>query len=171
MSFLGNGLVRPSVVGAQSGAMPALTRRRSDSPHHVIWHIYYGDVRVGSIGERAGVPVDVDQWQWSCGFYPGSEPGEHRDGTAPDFFTARRNFETAWREFSAKKTEADYQQWRDQRDFTARKYASWESGEKPAPPSSMMRCVCGVTFDSHRPAESYDHRAHIYAAQAKGLHW
>ena len=29
------------------------------------------DVRVGTIGQRAGVPVDVDQWQWSCGFYPG----------------------------------------------------------------------------------------------------
>jgi hypothetical protein len=26
-------------------------------------------------------------------------------------------------------------------------------------------------FDSHKPAESYDHRGHIYAAQAKGLHW
>jgi hypothetical protein len=32
------------------------------------WHVYYGDVRVGSIGERAGVPVDVDKWQWRCGF-------------------------------------------------------------------------------------------------------
>jgi hypothetical protein len=34
-------------------------------------------------------------------------------------------------------------------------------------PSSMMRCVCGVTFDSHKPAESHDHRLHIYAARAK----
>jgi hypothetical protein len=34
-------------------------------------------------------------------------------------------------------------------------------------PSSLMRCVCGVIFDSHKPAESYDHRLHIYAAQAK----
>jgi catechol 2,3-dioxygenase-like lactoylglutathione lyase family enzyme len=31
--------------------------------------------------------------------------------------------------------------------------------------SSMMRCVCGVSFDSHKPDESYDHRRHIYAAQ------
>jgi hypothetical protein len=38
-------------------------------------------------------------------------------------------------------------------------------------PSSVMRCVCGVTFDSHKPAESYDHRAHIYAAQAEGRTW
>jgi hypothetical protein len=35
----------------------------------------------------------------------------------------------------------------------------------------MMRCVCGVTFDSHKPAESYVHRAHVYAAQAEGRRW
>lgn len=35
----------------------------------------------------------------------------------------------------------------------------------------MMLCVCGVTFNSHKPAESYDHRAHIYAAQAEGQAW
>jgi hypothetical protein len=57
--------------------------------------------------------------------------------------------------------------WRDDRDRTARKYASWARGEKPP----LMPCVCGVTFDSHRPAESYDHRAHIYAAQAEGRAW
>jgi hypothetical protein len=139
--------------------MPALSRRR------------YGDVHVGTIGERAGVPVDVDQWEWTCGFYPGRERGEHLHGTASDFFTARREFEIAWRELSATKTEADYQAWRDRRDRTAEKYAMWARGEKPPPPSSMMRCVCGVRFDSRRPAESYDHRLHIYAAQAKGLHW
>lgn len=36
-------------------------------------------------------------------------------------------------EFSATKTEAHYQAWRDQRDFTARKYALWARGEKPPP--------------------------------------
>jgi hypothetical protein len=35
--------------------MPSLTRRRSDNPHQVTWHVYYGDVHVGTIGERAGV--------------------------------------------------------------------------------------------------------------------
>jgi hypothetical protein len=148
--------------------MPRLTRRRSDNPHQETWHVYYGDVRVGTIGERAGVPVDADQWEWRCGFHPGCEPGEYRHGTAPDFFTARRNFEIAWCEFSAKKTEVHYQAWRDQRDFTTRKYTSWERGEKPPLQSSLMRCVCGVTFDSHKPAASYDHRRHIYAAQAEG---
>src|ERR1700755_821687 len=99
--------------------MPALTRRRSDNPHLEVWHVYFGGVRIGQIDERAGVPVDVDQWSWSCGFYPGCEPGEQRDGTAPDFFTARRAFEAAWREPSAKKTEADYQEWLDHRAMIA----------------------------------------------------
>jgi hypothetical protein len=30
-------------------------------------------------------------------------------------------------------------------------------------PLSLMRCVCGVTFDSHKPDQSYDRRRHIYA--------
>ncbi len=62
--------------------MPALTRRRSDNAHQETWHVYFGDVHVGTIGERAGVPGDLHQWQWRCGFYPGCEPGEHLDGTA-----------------------------------------------------------------------------------------
>ena len=31
-------------------------------------------------------------------------------------------------------------------------------------PNSMMRCVCGVVFDSHDPEGSLPHRRHIYAA-------
>ena len=62
--------------------MPALTRRRSDNQHQETWHVYFGDVQVGTIGERAGVPVDVDQWSWSCGFYPGLHPGQYRYGIA-----------------------------------------------------------------------------------------
>jgi hypothetical protein len=51
------------------GAMPALTRRRSKDAHAESWQVFYGDVQVGTIGIPAGVP-DVDQWGWSCGFYP-----------------------------------------------------------------------------------------------------
>jgi hypothetical protein len=43
--------------------MSALTRRREKDRHQESWHIYFGDVRAGWIGERAGVPHDeVDQW-------------------------------------------------------------------------------------------------------------
>jgi hypothetical protein len=34
-------------------------------------------------------------------------------------------------------------------------------------PNSMMRCVCGVVFDSHDPEGSLPHRRHIYAAQGE----
>ncbi|MEY9744933.1 hypothetical protein ABIF65_004307 [Bradyrhizobium japonicum] len=51
----------------------ALTRRRSDNPHEETWHIYSGDVRIGTIGVRAGVPVHADQWAWSMGFR--ADPG------------------------------------------------------------------------------------------------
>src|SRR3981081_3585682 len=42
--------------------MPALTRRRSRSAPAESWQIFYGDVQIGTIGIRAGVPVGVDQW-------------------------------------------------------------------------------------------------------------
>jgi hypothetical protein len=77
--------------------MPSLTRRRSDNPHRTTWHVYYGDVHIGTIAERAGVPVDVDQWKWSCGFYPGLHPGQHRYGTAASFEEARFGFEAGWK--------------------------------------------------------------------------
>jgi hypothetical protein len=148
--------------------MPALTRRRYPEAREECWRIYSGDVHVGTIAIRAGIPHDKDPWGWSCGFYPGSEPGEYRSGTAPDFDQARAGFEGVWRIFSAKRTEADFQAWRDQRDRTAAKYAAWERGEKlPSQiPSSLMRCPCGVRFDSHDLAGSYVHRGHITAAQA-----
>jgi hypothetical protein len=67
--------------------MAALTRRRSNNAHAESWQIFYGDVQVGTIGIRAGVPTDVDQWGWSCGFHP-LKPV---DGTAAEFESARRN--------------------------------------------------------------------------------
>jgi len=43
--------------------MPALTQD--------CWHVYYGDVHVGTIARRVGCPQHVDQLEWRCGFYPG----------------------------------------------------------------------------------------------------
>jgi hypothetical protein len=88
-----------SAKSAQSLAMPALTRRRS-LERSDCWHIYYGDVRVGTIAARAGVPVDVDQWGWQCGLYPPSHHGRHTEGTAETFEQARAEFEAAWKEYS-----------------------------------------------------------------------
>jgi hypothetical protein len=144
--------------------MPALTRRRyPERPD--CWHVYYGDVQIGTIARRAGCPVDVDQWEWGCGFYPGMEPGQHQDGTAVDFDQVRADFEAAWRLILPTLTEANFREWPDQRDWTASKYAMWERGERmpSQKPSSMMRCACGEMFDSHRLEHTLIHVPHIVA--------
>jgi hypothetical protein len=148
--------------------MPSLTRRRADNPHRETWHVYYGDVRVGSIGERAGVPVGVDQWQWSCGFYPGLHPGQHRYGIGATFDEARAGFEADWKRLLPQIPEGAFDEYLRDREARAEMNAIRARGEKlPSEVfSSMMHCVCGVQFDSWKPDESYDHRVHIYAAQA-----
>jgi hypothetical protein len=145
--------------------VPTLTRRRfPERPD--CWHVYYGDVRVGTIARRVGNPFDTDPWEWACGFYPGSHPREHQDGTAVTFEEARADFDAAWRVFLVKRTEADFQAWREQRDWTARKYALWKTGERlPSQrPNSLMRCACGEVFDSHRLQETLIHVPHLSAA-------
>ena len=153
--------------------MTSLTRRRSDNPHLVTWHVYCGEVHVGTIGERAGVPFDVDQWQWSCGFYPGLHPGQHRYGIAATFEEARAGFEADWRALLPEIPEGAFDEYRRVRNYKAEIRAIHARGEKlPSEVfSSMMRCVCGVQFDSWKPDESYDHRGHIYAAEQQGIHW
>jgi hypothetical protein len=59
----------------------------------------------------------------------GIQAGRTTHGIATTFDQARSDFEAAWLVFSAKRTEADYQAWRHQRDWTARKYAMWDRGE------------------------------------------
>jgi hypothetical protein len=112
--------------------MPTLTRRRyPERPD--CWH------------RRVGNPFDTNPWEWNCGFYPGSRPGKHQTGTAMTFDDARADFEQAWAVFLSKRTEADFQAWRDDRDWHARKYATWARGEKmpSQKPSSLMSCPCG----------------------------
>jgi hypothetical protein len=148
--------------------MPELTRRRyPERPD--CWHVYYGDVHVGTIALRTGIPHDEDPWGWSCGFYPGSNPGECTNGASPTFDQARADFEAAWRVFLTKRTEVDFQAWRDARDWTARKYAMWERGERlpSQKPSSLMTCPCGEVFDSHRLEETQVHVPHIAAQQTR----
>jgi hypothetical protein len=72
--------------------MPALSRRPLDTPDEC-WHVYYGDVRVGTIAIRTGMPPGEDPLSWACGFYPGCHPRECTDGTAETFNQARKDFE------------------------------------------------------------------------------
>jgi len=110
--------------------MPSLTRRRDPDAHQESWRIQLGGVVVGSIAQCVGYPGAAPKWQWRCGFYPGSRPGECTSGTADDFDEACAGFETAWQVFFAGRTEADFREWRDQQDWTERKYAAWAAGER-----------------------------------------
>jgi hypothetical protein len=109
--------------------MPALTRRPTDDDHRQGWQVYFGDIRVGWIGQRAGVPHDVDQWGWHCGFYPGCEPGQATSGSASTFDEARAGFEKDWRQLLSTRTDADFEAWRDQQAWTAEKYHRFDRGE------------------------------------------
>lgn len=109
---------------------PQLTRRRVPDVPREVWEVWYGDVRVGSIGERAGAPKHQPPWQWYCGFYPGSEPNEHRSGVAESFEAARAAFQSAWEAFLPKRKPADFEEWRRQQAWTAEKYARWDRGER-----------------------------------------
>jgi hypothetical protein len=101
----------------------------------------YDDVRVGTIAKRSGNPHDTEPWEWRCGFYPGSRPGECTSGTAESFDEARADFGRAWNAFLSKRTEAEFHAWRDQRDWTDRKYAIWKRNERlpSQTPSSQRR--------------------------------
>ncbi|WLB16869.1 hypothetical protein [Bradyrhizobium japonicum] len=117
---------------------------------------------------RAGVPVRADQWAWSVGFYPGMEPGTGQRGMAAAFEAARGAFENAWSELQPSIPDNAFAEWRRDRDWRAEVAAKKARGKKldSEVRSTLMRCVCNTVFDSWKPAESYPHRQHIYAAQA-----
>jgi hypothetical protein len=144
---------------------PALTRRRSPDALQETWHVYCGDVRVGSIAMRSGNPADTDPWQWRCGFYPGSEPGDCTSGTAASFDQARRDFEEAWRVFFAHRTEADFDEYRKHLAWTAWKYAMFDSGCKLPTQlaSGRSTCFCGAVIDI-KGVSAHVHVAHMEAA-------
>jgi hypothetical protein len=123
--------------------MPTLTRRRyPERPD--CWHVYYGDVHVGTIARRIGNPHDTDTWEWNCGFYPGSHPREHKSDTAATFEQARADFERAWAAFLPNRSVADFQAWRDQQAWTAEKHRRFDRGERMPPDwarSALPGCI------------------------------
>jgi len=86
---------------AYARSYPRPDPHRADS-----WLIQYGDVHVGAIARAAGNPGAEPQWKWLCGFYPGTNPGEQRGGTAGTFDQTRDAFEAAWRVYLPKRSEA-----------------------------------------------------------------
>jgi len=99
---------------------------------------------------------------------------EHQSDTAATFDEARADFERAWQVFLSNRTDADFQAWREQRDWTERKYALWDAGKRLEPPSHgpgkpcsrFMKCPCGEVFDMHGPEAVLVHAPHISAAGA-----
>ena len=103
------------------------------------WHVYCGAVHVGTISKCVGNPGAAEAWQWLCGFYPGSNPGDQRGGTAGTFEQARAEFEAAWCVYLPKRSEADFKaQWtagKDRRfDRGERMPPDWRAGELRRPP-------------------------------------
>ena len=93
---------------------------------------------------------------------------------AATFDQARADFESAWRLFLSKRTEEDFQEWRDQRDWTARKYALWDAGKRlelpshgPGKPVNRFRkCLCGAIFDMRGRMKHCAHASSYYCRQA-----
>lgn len=133
--------------------MPELTRRRYRLRREECWHVDYGDVQVGAIARRSGAPIDGPQWEWSCGFYPGTEPGQHSTGTAETLALARAEFGRACEVLFATRTEADFQKRRDAQAFTAWKYTMWNADTKlpTQMASGISRCFCGSRSTSSAP--------------------
>jgi hypothetical protein len=92
-----------------------LTCRPDKGPHREGWLVYFGDICVGHIGLRTGVPVSEPQWGWACGFYPGCDHGQQANGTGETFDEARAGFEEAWNRLRATRTEAHFELWRQTR--------------------------------------------------------
>ena len=113
-----------------NGAMSALSRRphpeRSDC-----WHVFYGDVQVGTIAIQSGLPVKAKQWRWDVGFYPASHavvPQRLR----PKLRRSAGKLRSRWRDYLPRCTEADFIEHRRQRAWTAWKYAMQQAGLKAA---------------------------------------
>ena len=80
------------------------------------------------ISQCVGNPGAAAKWQWCCGFYPGSRPGECTNCTAATFQDAREAFEAARRIFLERRTEADFQKWREHQAWTAEEISPLRSG-------------------------------------------
>jgi len=96
--------------------MLELTRRDREAQQET-WLIYYGHVRVGRA--RRQPPTVRLAGSGPRGFYPGAS------GMAEIFEQARGAFEAAWRGFRARRTEAEFDEYRHDRAFHAWKQAMW----------------------------------------------
>ena len=121
-------------------------------------------MRVGVIAERVGNPDHTPGWQWSCGFYPGSNLAERTSDLAESFDQARVAFEVTWRIFLAKRTEVDFADYRRDRAFHAWKQTMSTAGLQLPTQVADGRavCFCGAAIGID------DMNAHVWAAHMEG---
>jgi hypothetical protein len=131
--------------------MPELTRHRT-SDQHETWTIRFGYVDVGTIAQQGWDPNPERSgvWQWSCGFYP-----LHRDQWA------RVAFDAAWKVFLPKRTEAEFEASRREKQWTANKYALWDAGYTAQIRRGEIHCPCGETFNPRFHEQTTAHITHI----------
>ena len=127
--------------------MSELTRRRDTSRNEETWLIFLEDVHIGTIGRRAGVPTDAEQWGWRCGI-----SGSPRiEAPAPrarlqTSIEARSQFEAAWRKLRPAYTDADFADYRRARAWTAWKQSDVGNGLQASdanagrPRTVLLRC-------------------------------
>ena len=130
--------------------MSELTRRRDRSRNEETWLIFLEDVHIGTIGRRAGVPTEAEQWGWRCGFLlSGSRRSARAEWTAADFDHARSEFGAAWRTLRLSYTDADFTDYRRARAWTAWKQTMWKTGRKlpTQTQEGRARCFCGAEID------------------------
>jgi hypothetical protein len=113
---------------AESRTMPALTRRRDVESRQEYWLIYYGDVHVGTIAVRSGIMTSRNG-AGAAGSIRAPCPVSAQPARLSPSKQARAAFESAWRVFLSKRTEADFDAWRDQRDWAAERYHRFDRGE------------------------------------------
>jgi hypothetical protein len=91
--------------------------------------------------------------------------GNARPARPPPSTRPRIDFEEAWRVFLADRTEADFDEYRRYRAWTAWKYAMWDSGcTLPTQlASGQSRCFCGAVIDI-KGMSQHVHVAHLEAA-------
>ena len=142
--------------------MPTLTRRRVPEAPNEAWRVFYGDVPVGTISIRAGVPVDANQWGWKCSFYPGLEPGQHRDGCARNYKEARDAFEIAWRHLLPLLQSANFEAYRRAQAFHKWRHRMWNEGLRMPTQlaSGQSKCFCGAAINL-KNTEQHVYKKHM----------
>lgn len=150
---------------AQKVSRAALTRRRDPDASHEAWLIHYGDVLVGTVAVRTGVPSEADQWSWRVGFHPASGRGLRASGIAKSFDAARAAFDTAWQFLLPKFTEADFREYRQHRAMDTWKHQMWAEGCKLPTQVADGRstCFCGVEITIA------DVEKHVYVAHMEAI--